>query len=80
MCARIPRYLVGGLPKAGDQPPAEGVEVGDELVAIGQLAATGAPRGAVLSALHGKPGDKRRLTLSRGGAVHEVELPVMDMH
>ena len=74
------RYLVGGLPKAGDQPPAEGVEVGDELVAVGQLAATGAPRGAVLSALHGKPGDKRRLTLSRGGAVHEVELPVMDMH
>jgi len=74
------RYLVGGLPKAGDQPPAEGVEVGDELVAIGQLAATGAPRGAVLSALHGKPGDKRRLTLSRGGAIREVELPIVDMH
>jgi hypothetical protein len=74
------RYLVGGLPKVGDQPPAEGVEVGDELVAIGQLAATGAPRGAVLAALHGKPGDKRRLTLLRGGSVHEVELPIVDMH
>jgi len=74
------RYLVGGLPKVGDQPLAEGVEVGDELVAIGQLATTGAPRGAVLAALHGKPGDKRRLTLLRGGSVHEVELPIVDMH
>ncbi|WP_102938074.1 peptide-binding protein [Methylocystis bryophila] len=74
------RYIVGGLPKAGDQPPTEGVEVGDELVAVGQLAATGAPRGAVLAALHGKPGDKRRLTFSRGGAVREVELPIIDMH
>jgi hypothetical protein len=74
------RYIVGGLVQAREQPAVEGVSVGDELVAVGELAATGAPRGAVLAALHGKPGDKRRLTLSRGGAAKEVELPVLDLH
>jgi len=74
------RYFVGGVAQAREQPPIEGVNVGDELVSIGDMAVAGTSRGVVLAALRGKPGDKRRLTLRGGGATREVELPVLDLH
>ncbi len=74
------RYFIGGRVQAPGQPPAEGVAIGDELLAVDDAPATGAARGAVLAALHGKPGEMRWLTLARDGTTREVVLPVLDMH
>jgi hypothetical protein len=69
------RYFIGGVAQ-----PAENVLIGDELLAIGELSAPGAARGAVIDALHGKPGEIRRLTLARDGAARQVDLPALDLH
>lgn len=73
------RYFISNLVDAPQQARTEGVAVGDELLAVDGVAASGAARGALIVALHGKPGERRRLTLSRDGATREVELPVLDM-
>jgi hypothetical protein len=73
------RYFVGGLVDTPARLRAEGVAVGDELLAVDGMRATGAARGALIAALHGKPGERRRLLLSRDGSSREVELPIMDM-
>jgi hypothetical protein len=69
------RYFVGGLAW-----PMEGVAIGDELLAVGDLAAPGAAKGAVIAALRGKPGETHRLTLVRDGATRQLDLPVLDLH
>jgi hypothetical protein len=74
------RYFIGGLVQAEAQPAGEGALVGDELLSVGDLQAEGAPRGVVLAALHGRPGETRKLTLARDGATREIVLPVLDLH
>ena len=55
---------------------ADGVQAGDTLVAIGDLAAKGMTMGTVVDALRGAPGEVRRLTVERGGTRLEVEAKV----
>jgi hypothetical protein len=74
------RYFIGGLAQAQGQSAPQGIDVGDELVAAGDLAVAGAARGVVLAALHGRGGETRRLTLRGSGASREVEAPVLDLH
>jgi hypothetical protein len=75
LARRDGRYFVGALAW-----PIEGVSIGDELLAVGDLPAPGAAKGAVIAALRGKPGDARRLTLGRDGASRQLDLPVLDLH
>jgi hypothetical protein len=73
------RYFIGGLVETIKAGAFDGVAVGDELQAVDDLSARNASKGAVLAALHGKPGQIRRLTLLRDGAARTVELPVLDL-
>jgi C-terminal processing protease CtpA/Prc len=50
--------------------------VGDRVVAVDGLDASAMTRGEVISALHGRPGERRRLTLARGGRTFEVDAVV----
>lgn len=74
------RYFVGGLVKTSAQPPADGAAVGDELLAVDDIPVRDATKDVVLSALHGRAGQIRRLTLARDGATLQVELPALDLH
>jgi len=71
------RYLIGGIAQSMARLPGlSGVEVGDELVAIDGVAARGASKDDVLSALHGAPGERKRLTLDRRGVGVEADVAV----
>ena len=75
---RSGRYLVGNIVRTArpGAPPAdavEGVRVGDELLAVGTVQVRGATKETVLSALRGKPGERRALTLERSGRRVDVE-------
>ena len=60
------------------QPVVEGVEIGDELIGVDGVSTTGATLDAVNRALHGRPGDKKKLRLLRKGK--EIELAVAVQH
>ncbi len=71
------RYLIGGIVQSPTRLPGpSGVEVGDELLAIDGVAARGAGKDDVLSALHGAPGERKRLTLDRRGARSDADVAV----
>jgi len=55
---------------------APGVKRGDRILAVDGRPLDKATRGEALTALHGKPGERRRLTLERKGKTLEVEAPV----
>ncbi len=69
-------YRVGGLVQRDGVAPVTGVEIGDRLVAIDGQDAASMSRGALLAALHGRPGEPRRLTLDRGGQRMEADAAV----
>ncbi len=78
---RSDRYFVGGIVRkanigGADDPTVGGVEIGDELVEVDGLNVQGAPKDAVLAALHGKPGERRTLVVEHGGARRAVEAAV----
>jgi hypothetical protein len=78
---RSDRYFVGGIvrkPNIGDADDLTvgGVEIGDELVGVDGLNVQGAPKDAVLAALHGKPGERRTLVVEHGGARRAVDAAV----
>ncbi len=58
----------------GDATADPGVQAGDCLLAVDGAAVTGRTHGEVADALRGRPGDRRRLTLARGGQRVEVEV------
>ena len=60
-------YFIAGVAEKDDKPTVEGVQPGDKLVRVDGLSLANATRGAVFSALHGKPGTVRLLILERGG-------------
>lgn len=66
------RYFVGGIVErreaSATDAPATGISVGDELISVDGVKAPGATKEAILSALHGSPGDVRRLILQRNGS------------
>jgi hypothetical protein len=61
------RYEVIGVARRDGRPVVEGVEPGDHLLQVGELAVTGVTMGTVVDALRGKPGETRTLVLERGG-------------
>jgi hypothetical protein len=75
------RYFVGGIVrKAGsggaDVPTVEGIGIGDELIAVGGVSVTGASKDVILSALHGKPGERRAIVIEHRGERREVDAVV----
>ncbi|HEY6334891.1 MAG TPA: hypothetical protein VI113_03295 [Alphaproteobacteria bacterium] len=55
------------------------MKIGDELAAVGNLPAKGAAKDAVLSALHGKPGERRVLTVEHENVRHEIYAVVLGL-
>jgi PDZ domain-containing protein len=60
-------YFIAGVAEKDDKPTVAGVQPGDKLVQVDGLSLANATRGAVFSALHGKPGTVRLLLLERNG-------------
>jgi len=60
-------YFIAGIVEKEGKPTVEGIQVGDKLVQIDDLRVNTATRGAVFSALHGKPGTIHALVLERAG-------------
>jgi C-terminal processing protease CtpA/Prc len=60
-------YFVAGITTRKGKPTVEGVEPGDKLVQIDGNKTKGASLGTIFTALHGKPGEIRILTLERHG-------------
>lgn len=54
----------------------DGVQAGDHLVAVGDIATAGATLGQVWSMLRGEPGQERRLTIERNGKQFAVSAKV----
>jgi hypothetical protein len=59
------KYLVAAVATQNGKPTVEGVQVGDKLLQVGALHTDVATRGAIFSAMHGKPGEVRTLLLER---------------
>jgi hypothetical protein len=70
-------YRVIGVASSDGRSLVEGVETGDTLLRVGNLAATGATMGTVIDALRGRPGERRVLTLGRNGGEITVEATVI---
>jgi PDZ domain-containing protein len=62
-----PGFFIAGIATKRGAPTVEGARIGDRLVQVDDLRLDGATRGALFSALHGKPGSVRLLTLERDG-------------
>jgi hypothetical protein len=60
-------YFIAGVAEKDGRPTVEGVQAGDKLIQVDDLRLAGATRGAIFSALHGKPGTVRVLILERRG-------------
>lgn len=70
------KYIVLGLATQNGEKTVEGVAVNDQLVSVNGVGMTGATMGKVLGALHGAPGEARRLTLQRNGRQFVVNAPI----
>jgi hypothetical protein len=70
------RFSVLGVADFDGRPSVEGVQAGDQLVAINGLAVRDATMGQVWSMLGGKPGDEKKLTVERGGKQSMVSATV----
>jgi hypothetical protein len=60
-------YFIAGVAEKDGKPTIEGVQIGDKLVQVDELGLANATRGAIFSALHGKPGTVRVLIVERDG-------------
>lgn len=69
-------YRVAAIASRHGKPTVVGVEIGDLLLQVDALATTNSRRGAILSALHGAPGDVRTLVLERKGKRLNVQAKV----
>src|SRR5215472_12898407 len=69
-------YFVAAVARKEGKLTVRGVEAGDRLLEIDGVQLESATRGAIFSALHGKPGDLRALTLERGGRELKTSVPV----
>lgn len=61
------RYFVAALATQNGKTTVQGIAVADQLISIDGFPVTGATMGKVLAALHGRPGQKRRLVLEHSG-------------
>jgi hypothetical protein len=69
-------YAIAAIATKNGQPSVAGVQVKDIVVRIGDLVTATATHGQILTALHGKPGDKRTLQILRDGKTITVEASV----
>ncbi|HEV2401414.1 MAG TPA: hypothetical protein VGS27_31045, partial [Candidatus Sulfotelmatobacter sp.] len=60
-------YTILGVADIDGKPSVEGVQAGDRLIAVNDIAVTGATMGQVWSALGGTPGKEKKVTLERAG-------------
>jgi hypothetical protein len=70
------RTTVAAAVRKDGRSTAPGVQPGDVVLAVDGQALDKATRGQVLAALHGRPGERRKLTLERKGRTLEVEAAV----
>jgi hypothetical protein len=71
-------YFIGGVAEKGGKPTVEGLKTGDKLLQVDDLRLAGATRGAIFSALHGKPGTVRVLILERDGKQFTLQATTSD--
>jgi C-terminal processing protease CtpA/Prc len=71
-------YFIGGVVEKDDNPTIEGLRVGDKLLQVDDLRLAGATRGAIFSALHGKPGTVHLLILERDGKQFTLQAKTSD--
>lgn len=69
-------YFIAGVALKDGRPTVDGVVVGDRLIKIDDLDMSSATRGAIFSALHGKPVETRVLTVERNGEQLKVTATV----
>jgi C-terminal processing protease CtpA/Prc len=68
-------YFVAAIVTTTNGKPAvQNVRVGDKLIQVDGVVMSDATRGAIFSALHGKPGSTRTLLLDRDGK--QMRVPV----
>ncbi len=70
------KYFVIALPTQNGKSIVHGITVNDQLLSVDGMTITGATMGKVLTALHGKPGEVRRLVLERNGKSFTVNARV----
>ena len=61
------RFTILSVAEIDGKPSVEGVQAGDHLVAVNDIAVRGITMGQVWSLLGGSPGQQRKLTIERGG-------------
>ena len=69
-------YFIAGVAEKDGQATVEGVRAGDRLVQVDAFRLDGATRGAVFSALHGRPESVHSLIVERGGKLVTVPTKV----
>lgn len=69
-------YFVSAIASKNGRPTVLGVYAGDKLLQVDQLRLKHAHWGAIYAALHGTPGDVRRLLLDRAGTQVLVQAKV----
>jgi hypothetical protein len=70
------KYSVIALPTQNGKVTVHGIAVNDQLLSVDGVAVTGATMGKVLTALHGRPGEIRRLVFERNGKSFSVDAPI----
>jgi hypothetical protein len=70
-------YFVAGVVTQNAKSTVEGIQPGDKLLRVDGLPTDGATGSAVLSALHGKPGESRTLLLQRDSSRFTVRAKVV---
>lgn len=68
--------VIAGIAQKNGAPTVAGIQSGDKLLKIDGVETKSLMRGELLKALHGKPGDHKRLLLERGGKEFETDASV----
>jgi hypothetical protein len=75
------RYFIGGVVRlpGTNRLTVDGLQPGEELASIDGRPVRGLGKDAVLSALHGRPGDTRLLLVEGSGGRREIEAAIIDL-
>ncbi|HEY3951105.1 hypothetical protein [Phenylobacterium sp.] len=69
-------YLIAAVARRNDCLSVPAARVGDKLLAVDGMALKDASWGAIFTALHGRPGERRTLTVERDGQVMRIAAAV----
>jgi len=70
------RFTILGVAEVDGKPSVDGLQSGDHLVAVNDIAVRGITMGQVWSLLGGSPGQQRKMTIERGGKEFAVSARV----